>query len=364
MFRRALLCQRPLLRPFSSGPLQAMPSAEDRAQGVLSGVLSTLMTAVPSDPAISVLYQLDPGTITPGRIGGTLLNSKKAVLETQWHSHPSLQRLYDEILKVDHSYSGWITRGFTLDVLKTLFQRIGGDDAAAETMMCIMDTNGDGVVSWHEFWGYTVVMEDGHADEKVQMMLRGGDVVGDNHLSRRELSDLTASVYLGALAVRGKTYGMSLREAAHVDLKDGQRLLPDGVEDSLHLLAQPADDWVNPATGKVTPVALLRTSPAEATLHDFAEVVGDVAANYAFVAANKEGDRLNITELENWVDSGHPSFQFLRQLFLSTQTKGVGERRDLIRYLKEHHDVVEGETVDNSVLGLLKQEVRKIHFLE
>ena len=91
--------------------------------------------------------------------------------------------------------------------------------------------------------------------------------------------------------------------------------------------------------------------------HDFVRFV-------AFVAANKEGDRLNITELENWVDSGHPSFQFLRQLLWSTQTKGVGERRDLIRYLKEHHDVVGGETVDNSVLGLLKQEVRKIHFLE
>jgi Ca2+-binding EF-hand superfamily protein len=357
MFRHALRqfsTSHPPATATITSLVTAMPSAEDRAQRVLSGVLSTLMTNIPTDPVVAKKYQqLHPGTVTLN----SLVDGDNSLLVKSLHSAPTLQKLYDEILKVDKSYSGWVTKGFTLDLLKTLFQRIGGDEVAAETMMSIMDSDRDGVVSWHEFWGYTVVMQEGHSDEKVQMMLRGGDVAGDNHLSRNELSDLTASVYLGALAVRGKTYGMSLLEAAHVDLIDGQRLLPDGIEQSLDLLSQPADDWVNPITQKKTSVALLRSSPKEATLQEFAEVVGDVAANYAFVAANKEGDRLNITELENWVDSGHPSFQFLRQLFMSTQTHSFKERNELINYLKEHHNVIEGVT-DTSMLGLLQQEVR------
>tara|TARA_B110000008_G_C16612599_1_gene421069 strand:- start:173 stop:385 length:213 start_codon:yes stop_codon:yes gene_type:complete len=66
---------------------------------------------------------------------------------------------------------------------------------------------------------------------------------------------------------------------------------------------------------------------------------------------------LNITELEEWVREEHPSFQFLRQLFLSTQLQGRKERIELIQYLEENHKVVEIES-DNSMLGLLKQEVR------
>ena len=66
---------------------------------------------------------------------------------------------------------------------------------------------------------------------------------------------------------------------------------------------------------------------------------------------------MNITELEEWVREEHPSFRFLRQLFLSTQIQGRKERIELIQYLEENHKVVEIES-DNSMLGLLKQEVR------
>ena len=336
---------------FSTLSTQQQP-AEVRAQHILSGVLSTLYTPLQDT---SVNSWNDP-------MGGYLpqfakvFDSKNALLATQIHSHPNLQKLYDEILKMDSSKQYWMKTGFTIDILKTMCQRIGGDDVAAETMMCIMDTNNDGIVTWPEFWGYTVVMEDGLPDEKVSMLLRGGDVQGNNMLSRQELSDLTASVYLGALAMRGKTHDMNLLQSAHVDVKE-TRFLPDGMETSLKLLSEPVEDWINPATGNVVPVAILERTLDEATLQEFARVVGDVAANYAFVAANKEGDELNITELEEWVREEHPSFQFLRQLFLSTQIQGRKERIELIQYLEENHKVVEIES-DNSMLGLLKQEVR------
>ena len=44
-------------------------------------------------------------------------------------------------------------------------------------------------------------------------------------------------------------------------------------------------------------------------------------------------------------------------MFLSTQLQGRKERIELIQYLEENHKVVEIES-DNSMLGLLKQEVR------
>ena len=207
-------------------------------------------------------------------------------------------------------------------------------------------------------------MEDGHPDEKVQMLIRGGDVTGDNKLSRNEFAALTKSIYLGALAMRGKTYDMNLIDAAHVEPSQAgqqQRFLPDGVEQSLQLLGEgDIDDWVNPVTGNIVPVAVLEGEVKDATLDEFAEVVGHVAANYAFCVANKEGDTLDIQELENWVSSDHESFQFIKQLFLATQTRGRNEREDLVDYLEQHHKVLGIEESDQSMLGLLKSEIRGV----
>ena len=144
---------------FSTLSTQQQP-AEVRAQHILSGVLSTLHTP---NVATSVNSWNDNSF-------AKVSDSKNELLATQIHSHPNLQKLYDEILKLDSSKQYWMKTGFTIDILKTMCQRIGGDDVAAETMMCIMDTNNDGIVTWHEFWGYTVVMEDGLPDEKVGLI--------------------------------------------------------------------------------------------------------------------------------------------------------------------------------------------------
>ena len=124
-----------LIRKLST--VVASPPAELRAQRVLSGVLSTLMTNAPQ------LEKRD----NLGAAVFNVLDGKTNLLVNQFHSAPSLQKLYNEILSVDKSHAGWLTTGFTLDLLKTLVTRVGGEEEAAVTLMNIMDTDGDGVVS-------------------------------------------------------------------------------------------------------------------------------------------------------------------------------------------------------------------------
>lgn len=339
--------------------------AEVRTQNILGGVLSTLLSDAET-PSATLSKLLGSGTDVwrPTWFDDRpeIIVPLRVPLDEAVHSHPSLQKLYNEILQVDDAYSGWTEHGFTVELLRTLIERSGGDASHADVIMAIMDTNGDGVISWQEFWAYHVVMEDGYPDEQVQMLLRGGDVDGSNTLSRGEFAELTSSLYLGALAMRGKAHDMKLLDAARVVIPGRPTpVLPGGIQRTLRLLTQPEEDWVDGY-----PVAVLRTPDDgvfdDVTLREFAEVVGRVTANYTFAAANETGDTLDPGELGRWVAADHPSFRFVKHLFVAMQPAGRRERRRLIKYLEENHKVIQAPDEiagDDSLLGLLKQEVRR-----
>ena len=99
------------------------------------------------------------------------------------------------------------------------------------------------------------------------------------------------------------------------------------------------------------------------TLGDFAKVVGDVAANYTFAVANKDGDdTLNAAELAAWIEEGGTSYQVLEHLMKSSLYTTQNERQPLLDYLKEQSKgmpAVEGKQ-DNSILGILQREANSL----
>ena len=213
-------------------------------------------------------------------------------------------------------------------------------------MMDLLDTDGDGVVTFEEFWAYHVVMEDGRTQNKVDLLLRGG--VDGRLLGRAELGSLVGAAYLTAMGMRGKTSQLPLLEAL-VDQRLGA--IPTGVEESVRLLAETEEPWQDGH-----PVATLDVNE-KTTVRQFADTVGAVTANYCFAIANKSGTELDSEELASWVRGGSDSYRFVEELLLSTLYTTRRDRSSLVKYLTEHHERHGDASVeDQSLLGILKRE--------
>ena len=172
---------------------------------------------------------------------------------------------------------------------------------------------------------HTNTQEDGTLD-KVELLLRGGDTDGDGLISREELSDMMTAIYLTSCSVRGKYADLPLLEAA-VDSRIGQ--IPDGVLQDLQLLAQPAEPWQDG-----TQVAVLDLNEGT-TVGDFAKVVGNVVSNYTFAVANKDkDDKLDVNELEAWIQGRDTSYEVVEHLLKSTLYTTQQERQPLLDYLQ------------------------------
>ena len=92
-------------------------------------------------------------------------------------------------------------------------------------------------------------------------------------------------------------------------------------------------------------------------------MVGDVAANYAFAVANKDGDsRLSADELSAWIEGGGTSYQVLEHLLKSSLYTTQNERQPLLDYLKERSKGMapQESKEDNSILGILQREVSSL----
>ena len=249
-----------LLRGFSSSGDTKLPAvvhpAEARAVRVLTAVLTTLLTPLhrPSEIKDECHRETFDG---PERFEGETrlayadrapkqsiarnYDGKGAGSDISLHSHPSLVKLHDALKQFSAERGTAVhggARGFTQDVLETVVARNGGDSEHAALMMDLLDTDGDGVVSFEEFWAYHVVMEDGRTQNKVDLLLRGG--VDGRLLGRAELGSLVGATYLTAMGMRGKTSQLPLLEAL-VDQRLGA--IPTGVEESVRLLAETEEPW-------------------------------------------------------------------------------------------------------------------------
>ena len=247
-------------RGFSSSGDTKLPAvvhpAEARAVRVLTAVLTTLLT--PLHRPSSIKDECHRETFDgPERFEGETslayvdrapkaniarnYDGKGAGSDISLHSHPSLVKLHDAPKQFSAERGTAVhggARGFTRDVLETVVARNGGSKEHAALMMDLLDTDGDGVVSFEEFWAYHVVMEDGRTQNKVDLLLRGG--VDGRLLGRDELGSLVGATYLTALAMRGKTSQLPLLEAL-VDKRLGA--IPTGVEESVRLLAETEEPW-------------------------------------------------------------------------------------------------------------------------
>jgi hypothetical protein len=353
-------------RGFSSGGDTNLPAvvhpAEARAVRVLTAVLTTLLTPLhrPSDIKDECHRETFDG---PERQAGeTLLayanrapianvvrNYDGSFLARGLHSHPSLLKLHDALKQFSAERGTAVhggARGFTQDVLETVVARNGGDAKHAAVMMDLLDTDGDGVVSFEEFWAYHVVMEDGRTQNKVDLLLRGG--ADGRLLGRAELGSLVGAAYLTAMGMRGKTSQLPLLEAL-VDQRLGA--IPTGVEESVRLLAETEEPWQDGH-----PVATLDVNE-KTTVRQFADTVGAVTANYCFAIANKSGTKLDSEELASWVRGGSDSYRFVEELLLSTLYTTRKDRSSLVRYLTEHHERHgDASVADESLLGILRRE--------
>ena len=90
---------------------------------------------------------------------------------------------------------------------------------------------------------------------------------------------------------------------------------------------------------------------------EFADHVGQVAANFTFAIANKEGDTLCKDELTEWIGSGHASFQVVALLVESTLYTKRKDRQALIEYLSKHHTPAGAAGEKPGLLELLKREL-------
>lgn len=190
-------------RSFSSSDVATVHPAEARAVKVLTGVLSTLLTPVASaaGTAAGKMQQADSGKAVDQNLRfwsaiGT--GDVRNVL----HSHPSLQNMFDDICANDKRAT---EEGFTLETMSSIVTRNGGNPEYAKVMMHVLDQDGDGKVTWLEFWSHHVVMEEDHLQDKVGLLLRGADMNGDGVISRKELSALVTASYLTGCSIRGKT---------------------------------------------------------------------------------------------------------------------------------------------------------------
>jgi len=338
--------------------------AEARAVRVLTAVLTTLLT--PLHQPSSIKDECHRETFDgPERFEGETslayadrapkagiarnYDGKGAGSDISLHSHPSLVKLHDALKQFSAERGTAVhggARGFTQDVLETVVARNGGSTEHARRMMALLDTDGDGVVTFEEFWAYHVVMEDGRTQNKVDLLLRGG--VDGRLLGRAELGSLVGATYLTALAMRGKTSQLPLLEAL-VDKRLGA--IPTGVEESVRLLAETEEPWQDGH-----PVATLDVNE-KTTVRQFADTVGAVTANYCFAIANKSGTELDSEELASWVRGGSDSYRFVEELLLSTLYTTRRDRSSLVKYLSEHHERHgDASVADESLLGILKRE--------
>jgi hypothetical protein len=250
-----------LLRGVSSSGDTKLPAvvhpAEARAVRVLTAVLTTLLTPLhrPSEIKDECHRETFDG---PERQAGEnrLAYADRALKENvariyegkgagdlkyTLHSHPSLVKLHDALKQFSAERGTAVhggARGFTQDVLETVVARNGGSTEHARRMMDLLDSDGDGVVTFEEFWAYHVVMEDGRTQNKVDLLLRGG--ADGRLLGRAELGSLVGATYLTAMGMRGKTSQLPLLEAL-VDQRLGA--IPTGVEESVRLLAETEEPW-------------------------------------------------------------------------------------------------------------------------
>jgi hypothetical protein len=354
------------LRGFSSGDTKlpaVVHPAEARAVRVLTAVLTTLLTPLHRPSEIKDERHREIFDGPERQAGETFLayvdRALKANIARNFdgegagsslalHSHPSLVKLHDALKQFSAERGTAVhggARGFTLDVLETVVARNGGDAKHAALMMDLLDTDGDGVVSFEEFWAYHVVMEDGRTQNKVDLLLRGGT---DGRLGRRELGSLVGATYLTAMGMRGKTSQLPLLEAL-VDARLGA--IPTGVEESVRLLAETEEPWQDGH-----PVATLDVNE-KTTVRQFADTVGAVTANYCFAIANKSGTELDSDELASWVRGGSDSYRFVEELLLSTLYTTRKDRSSLVKYLTEHHERHgDASVADESLLGILRRE--------
>ncbi len=338
--------------------------AEARAVRILTAVLTTLLT--PLHRPSSIKDECHRETFDgPERFEGETrlayadrapkaniarnYDGKGAGNDLTLHSHPSLVKLHDALKQFSAERGTAVhggARGFTQDVLETVVARNGGSTEHARRMMALLDTDGDGVVSFEEFWAYHVVMEDGRTQNKVDLLLRGG--ADGRLLGRAELGSLVGAAYLTAMGMRGKTSQLPLLEAL-VDQRLGA--IPTGVEESVRLLAETEEPWQDGH-----PVATLDVNETT-TVRQFADTVGAVTANYCFAIANKSGTELDSEELASWVRGGSDSYRFVEELLLSTLYTTRKDRSSLVRYLTEHHERHgDASVADESLLGILKRE--------
>jgi hypothetical protein len=136
-------------------------TAEARAVRVLTGVLSTMLTPMAA-AAGTVAGKLSDHGAGQDYANLYLQTGKYGILNpmNEIHSHPSLQHLYDDIIAHDKRAT---EDGFTLATLSSILERSGGTQEYAKVMMHVLDQDGDGIVSWHEFWAHHVVMEVLHS---------------------------------------------------------------------------------------------------------------------------------------------------------------------------------------------------------
>ena len=338
--------------------------AEARAVRVLTAVLTTLLTPLHRPSEIKDECHRETFDGPERQAGETVLayadRAPKANIARNYdgkgagsflslHSHPSLVKLHDALKQFSAERGTAVhggARGFTQDVLETVVARNGGDSEHAALMMDLLDTDGDGVVTFEEFWAYHVVMEDGRTQNKVDLLLRGG--VDGRLLGRAELGSLVGAAYLTAMGMRGKTSQLPLLEAL-VDQRLGA--IPTGVEESVRLLAETEEPWQDGH-----PVATLDVNETT-TVRQFADTVGAVTANYCFAIANKSGTELDSEELASWVRGGSDSYRFVEELLLSTLYTTRRDRSSLVKYLTEHHERHgDASVADESLLGILKRE--------
>ena len=169
-----------LLRGFSSSSEAKLPAvvhpAEARAVRVLTAVLTTLLTPLHRPSSIKDECHRETFDGPERRAGETFLayadRAPKANIARNYdgkgagsflslHSHPSLVKLHDALKQFSAEWGTAVhggARGFTQDVLETVVARNGGDAKHAALMMALLDTDGDGVVTFEEFWAYHVVM--------------------------------------------------------------------------------------------------------------------------------------------------------------------------------------------------------------
>ena len=168
-------CAAPRLSSTDTKLPAVVHPAEARAVRVLTAVLTTLLTPLhrPSDIKDECHRETFDG---PERQAGETrlayadrapkenvarnYDGKGAGNDLTLHSHPSLVKLHDALKQFSAERGTAVhggARGFTQDVLETVVARNGGSTEHARIMMSMLDSDGDGVVSFEEFWAYHVV---------------------------------------------------------------------------------------------------------------------------------------------------------------------------------------------------------------